>query len=243
MRQQAETVRNQVGQRSLYFTEWNIASNPRHHLHDEPFAAAFATRILMDVQGLVNGYSYWTFSDIFEENYFPSIPFQGGFGLLTLRNVAKPIYRAFQLLHHLGNELLHVNGSHETVSVWGVRKEYAFTFLLVNQAMPEHSIHTEFIRLRLTNTSEPLAVYVERIDGDHANPKQAWLDMGQPEYLSASEADELKSVSQLVTEPLGWNYDQGTLQIELSLPPQSVAAVTLEMGVDGVANTKEPRQA
>jgi len=63
---------------------------------DEPFAAAFATRIVMDAHGLVQGYSYWTFSDIFSENYFPSVPFHGGFGLLNLYGIAKPAYRAFQ---------------------------------------------------------------------------------------------------------------------------------------------------
>ena len=52
-------------------------------MHDEPFAAAFATKIVMEAHGLVQGYSYWTFSDIFSENYFPSVPFQGGFGLLN----------------------------------------------------------------------------------------------------------------------------------------------------------------
>ena len=36
----------------------------------------------------------WTFTDIFEENYFPSVPFHGGFGLLNLHGVAKPVYRA-----------------------------------------------------------------------------------------------------------------------------------------------------
>jgi beta-xylosidase len=35
-----------------------------------------------------------TFSDIFEENYFPSVPFHGGFGLLNLHGIAKPTYRA-----------------------------------------------------------------------------------------------------------------------------------------------------
>ncbi len=74
-------------------------------MHDEPFAAAFATKIVMEAQGLVQGYSYWTFSDIFSENYFPSVPFQGGFGLLNIHGIAKPIYRAFQLLHGLGSEL------------------------------------------------------------------------------------------------------------------------------------------
>ena len=50
----------------------------------------------------MQGYSYWTFSDIFEENYFPSVPFHGGFGLLNMHGIAKPAYRAFEMLHRLG---------------------------------------------------------------------------------------------------------------------------------------------
>jgi xylan 1,4-beta-xylosidase len=69
----------------------------------------------MEAQGLVQGYSFWTFSDIFSENYFPSVPFHGGFGLLNLREIAKPAYRAFQLLHRLGFESLEVAETHATV--------------------------------------------------------------------------------------------------------------------------------
>ena len=82
-----------------------------------------STKTVMEANGLVEGYSFWTFSDIFEENYFPSVPFHGGFGLLNLHGIAKPTYRAFELLHQLGDELLLVDGLHETVDAWVVRKE------------------------------------------------------------------------------------------------------------------------
>jgi xylan 1,4-beta-xylosidase len=236
MRQRAELVHGQARGRPVYFTEWNIASNPRHHLHDEPFAAAFVTRIVMGVRGFVDGYSYWTFSDIFEENYFPSMPFHGGFGLLTLHGIAKPVYRAFLLLHNLGDEHLAVNGQHDTVAVWGARKDYVFTFLVINQNMPGHPIHTELVDLVLANSPEPLAVFVERIDEDHANPKKKWDELGKPEYLSSYEVDMLKAVSEMTKQPLGWSYDQGTVRVQLSMPPQSVAAVTLELGVEGIQN-------
>jgi xylan 1,4-beta-xylosidase len=136
----------------------------------------------------------------------------------------------------MGDQLLPVEGEHDTVTVWGARKEYAFTFLIVNQAMPEQSIHTEQLMLTLTNTTKPLSVFVERIDADHANPRKAWMEMGEPEYPSAYELDTLKAASVLVKEPLSWMYDQGTIRLELSMPPQSVAAVILELGVEGMQN-------
>lgn len=49
----------------------------------------------MSVDDVVDGYSYWTFSDLSEENYFPSVPFHGGFVMMNLYGVPKPIYRAF----------------------------------------------------------------------------------------------------------------------------------------------------
>jgi len=45
---------------------------------------------MLEARGLVQGYSYWAFTDIFEENFMPAKAFQGGFGLLTLQGVAKP---------------------------------------------------------------------------------------------------------------------------------------------------------
>ena len=72
-----------AGNLPVYYTEWCTSSNPRDRLHDDPYAAAFIVKTVLEANGLVQGYSYWTFSDIFEENYFPSLPFHGGFGLLT----------------------------------------------------------------------------------------------------------------------------------------------------------------
>ena len=90
----------------------------------------------------MQGYSFWTFSDIFAENYFPSLPFHGGFGLLNLHGIPKPVYRAFQLLHHLGADRLDVQGAHETVDAWVIRKERSATVLITNHAQPRRPIAT-----------------------------------------------------------------------------------------------------
>src|SRR6185312_10118342 len=132
LRDEAREARGQAGDRPLYYTEWCTSSNPRDPMHDEPYAAAFIVKTVMEANGLVEGYSYWTFSDIFEENYFPSQTFHGGFGLMNLHGIAKPAYRAFELLHSLGTELLPVTGSHATVDAWVVRARNSATLLLDN---------------------------------------------------------------------------------------------------------------
>jgi xylan 1,4-beta-xylosidase len=228
MREQAEKVRQQARSLPIYFTEWNISSDPRHSLHDEPFAAAYATHILMSLRGLVQGYSFWTFSDIFEENYFPSVPFHGGFGLLNLHGIPKPVYRAFELLHQVGDKQIKVDGQHETVEVWAIRKESQLSLLAVNHALPGHSMSSERVEIMLSNAPEPHATYIQRIDEDHANPRRAWLEMGSPEYLSALEVEELQASSQLLKEPQSWSGADGNVILHFDLPPHSLAAVTLE---------------
>ena len=111
----------------MYYTEWCTSSNPRDPMHDDPYAAAFIVKTILEASGLVQGYSYWTFSDIFEENYFPSVPFQGGFGLMNIHGIAKPAYRAFELLHGLGTELMQIDGTHKTVDAWLVRGDGSAT--------------------------------------------------------------------------------------------------------------------
>lgn len=228
LRQQAQDARRRAGDLPLYYTEWNSSSNPFDHLHDEPYAAAFIIKSIMDVSGLVDGYSYWVFSDIFEENYFPSLPFHGGFGLLTLHGVAKPTYRAFELLHRLGGELMLVDGLHETINAWVVGKENSVTVLLTNHALPGHSIETEQVMVRLSNASKPKKACISRIDKDHANSRFAWEEMGSPTYPSASQLDKLYDASSLVREKLSFKWSDKTLVLEIDLPPHAVAAIELE---------------
>jgi len=228
MRKDTAKVRDQARGLPVYYTEWNVSSNPRDPLHDESFTAAFATKIIMEAHGLVAGYSFWTFSDIFSENYFPSIPFQGGFGLLNIYGIAKPAYRAFELLHHLGTELISVEGSHETVNAWVIRKENAVTILMTNHAMPRHTISTELLNLHITAAPQPRVVYIERIDEDHANPRRLWRTMDEPKYLSLEQVQSLKAASCLVKQPQPCTYAQKNLDLSFSLPPHAVAAITVE---------------
>src|SRR5687767_14066654 len=181
LRQWTQDTRSKARGMPVYYTEWNSSSNPRDPMHDEPYAAAFVAKTALEASDLVAAYSFWTFSDIFEENYFPSMPFHGGFGLLNLHGIAKPTYRAFELLHKLGNERLLVDGLHETVTAWVTRDNASVRVLLVNHALPRHSIAHVRARVHLTQASEPSAAWAERIDDNHANAKRHWQALGAPE--------------------------------------------------------------
>jgi xylan 1,4-beta-xylosidase len=214
--------------RPLFYTEWNCSSNPRYPPQDEPYAAAFIVKTILEMAGLVECYSFWTFSDLFEENYFPSVPFHGGFGLLNLHGLPKPNYHAFDLLHRLGEELLHVDGRHETVDVWVVRKPESMVVMLTNHALPRQPIAAEEVQVRLLGTPAPRAAWIQRIDREHANVKRLWQEMGEPEYLSAAEVERLEEKSRLRKEPQAFRCEDRAVCLDVTLPPQAVAAVTLE---------------
>jgi len=228
LRQRAMDTRRHAGNRPLYYTEWNTSSNPFFHRHDEPYAAAFAMKCWLDVTDVVQGYSYWTFSDIFEENYFSSVPFHGGFGMLTIHGVAKPIYRAAELLHRAGHEMLVVDGLHNTVDCWASRNGNRIQLLCTNHALPQHPIEREHVQIKLRGAPPPQLAYLERIDENHANPRRLWEEWGKPDYLSPAQVDELHDASRLVVESLQWRAGpEGTI-CEIDLPPHAVAALTLE---------------
>jgi len=228
LRDQALDARRYSGDLPLYYTEWNSSSNPFDPLHDQSYAAAFVVKSVMDVAGVVDAYSFWTFSDIFEENYFSSTPFHGGFGLLTVHDIAKPTYRAFQLLHNLGPKRLLVDGLHETVNVWVIPDDDKLSVLMINHALPGHSIETERVSMSLVNASEPRGAWIERLDEDHANPRQVWREMGAPNYLSDEEVKRLSGASEVVRKQQRFRYKDSTISFELNLPPHSVAAVEFE---------------
>lgn len=147
---------------------------------------------------------------------------------MNLHGIAKPAYRAFQLLHRSGSESLEVKGTHATVDRWVIRKAKAATVIKTNLAMPRHPIQTGLLNLLLSSTPAPRTVWIERIDEDHANPRQLWQIMGEPEYLRASQVDQLETASIQRKEAQTWTQEPGNIDLAVALPPQSVAAITIE---------------
>ena len=210
LREWAQDTRRRAGKRPVYYTEWNSSSNPRDPRHDEPYAAAFVAKTALEASDLVQGYSFWTFSDIFEENYFPSVPFHGGFGLLNLHGIAKPTYRAFELLHRLGTERLLVDGLHETVNAWVTRDNARVSALLVNHALPRHSIAAA------ARASSPCACAGTRWRLGRANRRASRERQGvdgrrwaTPEYLDGCGVEQLHEASRMVRQACPWTWRDG----------------------------------
>jgi xylan 1,4-beta-xylosidase len=229
LREQAQAVRAQAGALPVYYTEWSSSSNSRDPLHDEPYAGAFAVKTILEAAGLVQGYSWWTFSDLFEENFFPAEPFHGGFGLLTVHGIAKPVYRAFELLGGAGRELLHGTGTHPTVDAWAIRGDKAIRVVVVNFALPRHPVRAERVDIALAHAPAATRAALRRIDAAHANALATWRRQGAPQYPSAAQVARLARASEVAAQPLPLRRAPGAVRFALSVPPQGVAAIDVPL--------------
>ncbi|MES2264093.1 MAG: beta-xylosidase [Pseudomonadota bacterium] len=236
MRVQACRARAEAGALPLLYTEWSVSSNPRDPLHDAAFGAALALRSALDVDDQVDAFSYWTFSDLFEENYFPDLPFHGGFGLLSMHGVRKPVYRAFELLAALGTRHYPLAQNHPSVRLWvgdggdTGGKPDQIRVLFINQAMPHHPIAGEAVELTLRARPgwRARAATLACIDEQHGNPAQLWRRMGRPATLAPDQLARLHQASALHELPLTRHESGGQTVLRWDVAPQSAGLARLD---------------
>jgi len=100
---------------------------------------------------------------------------------------------------------------------------------MINHALPGHTIETERVSMRLLNATEPRAAWIERVDEDHANPRQVWREMGAPDYLSNEEITRLSAASEVVRKQQRFRYKDSSISFEINLPPHSVTSIEFEL--------------
>lgn len=217
----------EAGSLPLYYTEWNTSANEGDWFHDEPYSAALAVKTILDNYGLVNGYSFWTFSDLFEEHGQVTGEFRGGFGLQTIHGIPKPVYRAFEVLHQLGTKRLPTVEEQGTVGILpAMGRNGELCILAYNQQMLDRPVAEEKVELHIKNISG-VSARIQRIDDAHANAKKVWEEMGAPVYPSAAQVEILKKASMLKEEALCLSKTEEGIRLEFTLPAYGVALVKL----------------
>ena len=198
-----EQARKEAGDLPLYYTEWNCSSSVRNYWQDDPYLAAFLVKTMGDHDSLVEGYSFWVFSDIFEELNIPRQPFHGGFGLLNWHGIPKPAYHAFRLLGQLGHQRLNVSlPTNTTIDIIATKEHQTLSILLSNHQVPLSSIKTETVELSIQTDENLVSAGQIIVDENHGYPKKAWESMGRPNYLTPQQVNILQVHSQITEEPL-----------------------------------------
>jgi xylan 1,4-beta-xylosidase len=221
----------EAGQLPVYYTEWNNSPSPRDSYHDTPYNAAFIVKTITDNIGQVDCYSFWTFSDIFEECGISSVPFHGGFGLLNIHGIPKPSFRAFQLLAKLDGSIIEteVKESSSTVDCFASRNSDGITILISNHQIPLSPISEETLHIYIEGIKNFRSAFIERIDDTHANPKKAWINMGSPVYLDSSQVEALVKASEMSKEYIYPKVKENGIEIEITVQPHSATAISLAL--------------
>lgn len=229
----------------LYFTEWSTSYTPRDSVHDSYISAAYILTKLKQTQGLVQGMSYWTYTDLFEEPGPPPTPFHGGFGLLNREGIRKAAFFAYKYLHALrGKEiassdaesLLATDGVTTSALIWdweqpqqNVSNRSFYTKLVPNSPMP--TARLEFKGL----TAGAYRVRVKRTGFRVNDAYSAYIEMGSPASLSTSQLGKLQELTRDVPETdrditIG---PSGEYTMDISMRSNDVVLVELTAVRDG----------
>ncbi len=201
----AEMIAAGRGSLPLFFTEWSTSYNPRDPIHDDYLSAAYILSKLRRTEGLAQGMSYWTFSDLFEEPGPQTRPFDGGFGLMTPQGIRKASWFAYKYLADLGDRELPTGDNQSIAAVKGKTVQLlAWRDVLPDQPVSNRPFFTKVrppaaaapIDLRLTGLKPGAYRLTLRRTGFRQNDAYtAYLDMGRPATLSPTQLGQLHTLS------------------------------------------------
>ena len=171
----------------LIITEWSASYSPRDPVHDSYFSAPYILHVLKKCEGMADMFSYWTYTDVFEETAPPPAPFHGGFGLFNVQSIPKPSYYAYRFLSRLGNAELNCADP----EAWVCRSDGEVQALLWNIVQPDipgdnrdyftcplpaKALENAEFRLSGLEPNREYAVSIETIGYRSGDPYNAWLD-------------------------------------------------------------------
>src|SRR6202142_521460 len=90
----------------IFFSEYNASYKNEPGVTDALFMGPWLADTIRQCDGLTDIMSYWTFSDVFEEQGVAKGPFYGGRGPRAGGGESRPSFNAFKLLHALGDQRL-----------------------------------------------------------------------------------------------------------------------------------------
>jgi xylan 1,4-beta-xylosidase len=225
----------------LYFTEWSTSYTPRDPVHDSYISAAYILSKLKACEGLLQGMSYWTYSDLFEEAGPPPSSFHGGFGLLNREGIRKPAFFAYKYLHALQGKtipssdsqaMLASGGGEVAALVWDFEQpeQKVSDRPFYRKVVPAHPAAP--VELAVKNLAPNSSYRLEvRRTGYHANDAySAYLEMGAPKDLTPPQIAHLNDLTRDVAErdQVLHAGSDGTLEVTVPMNTNDIVLVTLQ---------------
>ena len=203
-------VRQQISQTRfpqlpMYFTEWSTSYTPRDAVHDSYISAPYILTKLKGVRGLVQGMSYWTYTDLFEEPGPPPTPFHGGFGLMNREGIRKPAFFAYKYLNQVRGKEIRVDDANTWIATDGAKTNaLIWDWQQPVQSVSNRPFYTKLVPAgsaapaHLTFKNVTPGKYRVRIKrtGFRANDAySAYIEMGSPASLDAAQLAKLQELT------------------------------------------------
>jgi xylan 1,4-beta-xylosidase len=227
-----EIVASPLPSTPLIFSEYNASYANEPNVTDTIYMGPWLATTISQCDGLTESMSYWTFSDVFEEQGVVRSPFYGGFGLLAEDHIPKPAFNAFAMFHQLGDRRLPLASDSALATR---RSNGALAIALWNYAPPDgigasytpppasHGPSKTFT-LQIAGVAPNTNATILRLDEDHGNVVKTYDAMGRPPFPSRKQINELREAGK-PAPPERTALKNGSLTIQV--PSQGLVLITL----------------
>ena len=177
----------------IVISEFNAAYLNQVNIEDSAFMGPWMANTIRACDGLTFMMSYWTFSDVFEEQGIVKRPYYGGFGLIAERGIPKAAYRAFELLHRLGNRRIESNAEDALITT---RPDGTLVIALWNYAAPDQAGTDKTIQLHLKGARDARYT-LQFVQPGSGSSLEEWMRMGKPDSPTREQIARLIESSQI----------------------------------------------
>lgn len=212
----------------VHITEFNSSYRPDNPVHDTAYNAAYLAPVLARGGEAADSFSYWTFSDTFEEEGVPASIFHGGFGMLTHRQVRKPTYHLYAFMARMGREVL-AQGADHLVTRDGAGRVTVLAWQPVGGT--EDAVEPERHEIRLSvpvGTAATAFVLRSSVNETEGNAWAAWRAMGRPASPTRRQLEALYDAAEPVRHHRALPVVGGRVDLDLTLGRHEVTLVEID---------------
>jgi xylan 1,4-beta-xylosidase len=212
-------------------SEFNASYANLPNVTDSIYMGPWMANTIRECAGKVDIMSYWSFSDVFEEQGVVRNPFYGGFGLIAEDRIEKPAFNAFTMLHQLGNTRLTLSSDAALVTR---RDDGTLVLALWNYAPPVGDMATYTVGapkgspkqfdINVSHLANNAHATVWRLDETHGNAIAAFDKMGRPDTPSREQIAQLRAAGKMAAPE---TVDVRNSKLNLTVPVQGLVVVEL----------------
>jgi xylan 1,4-beta-xylosidase len=207
----------------LIWSEFNATYANESPITDSIYMGPWLADTIRQCDGLVNIMSYWTFSDVFEEQGPVKQPFYGGYGLIAAGGIPKPAFYAFEFLHELGDE--RIPSDNPDILVTRNKSSGTMVIALWNLVEPGANGAVKSFNIKFSGLPSTATASVRRVDAKHGDTLGLYNELGRPEYPTGAQIHELQ------TGPLPGPAEvipHANNSLTVQVPPSGLAVVTIQ---------------